>query len=89
MILELDTTYVREEWLPQLIRQYLDPTGHGLAEVVVTAPGANRPPILELGGGQGEAEAAEGQPPVVRGVQVVEEEPLFVWGVREVVEDQS
>ncbi len=48
LILELDAHYLTNEWLPQLVRQYLDPQGAGADDVVVSAPGANRPPILSL-----------------------------------------
>ena len=59
IILELDTNYLGNEWLPQLVHQYLDPLGSGLDDVTVQAPGANRPPILSLHTGN-----AKGEPDV-------------------------
>ena len=59
MILELDSAYVGNEWLPQLVRQYLDPQGSELDDIVVQAPGSTRAPILSLRTGN-----AKGEPDV-------------------------
>jgi hypothetical protein len=59
LILELDPSYVSNEWLPQLIHQFLDPLGSGLDDITVQAPGSNRPPILSLHTGN-----AKGDPDV-------------------------
>ena len=60
MIMELDLSYVSTEWLPQLVHEFLDPAGQGLDDVVVRAPGSNRPPILAL-----RSSNATGQPDVM------------------------
>lgn len=51
MILELDSAYLTKEWLPQLIRQYLDPDGKGLDDTVISAPGTNQPQFFALRSG--------------------------------------
>lgn len=51
MLLELDRTYLTKEWLPQLIQQYLDPTGRGLDDTVISAPATNQPQLFALHSG--------------------------------------
>jgi len=51
MICELDPAYLTKEWLPQLIRRYLDPNGQELDDVVISAPNANHPQLFALGSG--------------------------------------
>ncbi|HSI15990.1 MAG TPA: HAMP domain-containing sensor histidine kinase [Chthoniobacter sp.] len=59
VILELDSAFLTKEWLPQLIRQYLDADGKGLDDTVISAPGSNQPQFFSLRSGN-----ASGQPDV-------------------------